>query len=203
MMRQAAADGAFVSVNHPRPLGPPWSYPDATGYHAIEVWNGPWLALNAVSLGVWDAHLRRGERVIAVGGSDTHYLRPRPDRLFQARLGQPTTWVETGDAPLSVASILAALKAGRSFVSAARGGPQVYLARPEPGIARVRVVGAAGGVVLLISAVGPTAAEAIRTADFSWNVRLAGPTPYVRAQVMDPNGSALALSNPVWSLPPT
>ena len=30
IMRQARADGALVSVNHPRPLGPPWAYAEAT-----------------------------------------------------------------------------------------------------------------------------------------------------------------------------
>jgi hypothetical protein len=30
-MREAAASGALVCVNHPKPLGPPWEYPDATG----------------------------------------------------------------------------------------------------------------------------------------------------------------------------
>ncbi|TMF26184.1 MAG: hypothetical protein E6I28_07590 [Chloroflexi bacterium] len=46
-MRDAAAAGALVSTCHPKPFGPPWEYASARGYHAIEVWNGPWERLNA------------------------------------------------------------------------------------------------------------------------------------------------------------
>ncbi|NOG48474.1 MAG: CehA/McbA family metallohydrolase [Chloroflexi bacterium] len=38
----ALAAGYLISCNHPRPFGPEWSYPEVTGFHCIEVWNGPW-----------------------------------------------------------------------------------------------------------------------------------------------------------------
>ena len=199
IMRQASADGALVSVNHPRPLGPPWAYPEARGYRAIEVWNGPWLALNALALAVWDDHLRRGERIIALGGSDTHHLRHRAERLYTPRLGEPTTWVDLGDQTLSVDALLAALKVGRCFVAASPDGPQVYLSRPTAGVARVRVVGAEGGVILLLTEAGCLASEPIAADDITVDVAVPDGARFVRAQVMDPYGSALAISNPIWS----
>ena len=199
IMRQAAADGALVSVNHPRPLGPPWTYAEASGFDAIEVWNGPWLALNALALAVWDDHLRRGERIVALGGSDTHYLRPRPERLIAPRLGEPTTWVDIGEQPLTVDALLAALKSGRCFVAASPDGPQLYLSRPSIDRARVRIVGASGGVLMLLSERGCLASEPIAADDTTVDVAVPAGAGYVRAQVMNPYGSAMAISNPIWS----
>lgn len=39
---------------------------------AIEVWNGRWTLDDEVALAVWDRLLRRGRRIIAVAGSDSH-----------------------------------------------------------------------------------------------------------------------------------
>ncbi len=199
IMRQAVADGALVSVNHPRPLGPPWAYPEARGYQAIEVWNGPWLALNALALVVWDDHLRRGERIIALGGSDTHHLRPDPGRLIVPRLGEPTTWVDLGREPLSVDALLAALKAGSCFVSASPVGPQLYLSHPTNDIVRVRIVDGGGGLLMLLSEAGCFTSEPITADDVTVEIGVPSGARYVRAQVMDPYGSALAISNPIWS----
>lgn len=201
IMRQACADGALVSVNHPRPLGPPWRYTEASGYGAIEVWNGPWPALNAMALAIWDDHLRRGERIVALGGSDTHRLHHHRGRLFEPRLGEPTTWVDIGDQPLSVDTLLAALKAGRCFIAASPDGPQLYLSRPTSDIARVRVVGASGAILLLLSETGCFASEPITEDDVTMERAVPAGAHFVRAQVIDRYGSALAISNPLWSTP--
>jgi hypothetical protein len=186
-------------VNHPKPLGPPWSYAEASGYGAIEVWNGPWLALNAMALAVWDAHLRRGERIVALGGSDTHRLHHHRGRLYEPHLGEPTTWVEIGDQPLTVETLLAALKAGRCFVSASPNGPQLYLSRPTRARARVRIAGANGGILTLLTEAGCFASAPIAADEATVETDVPGGARYVRAQVMDYFGSALAISNPVWS----
>jgi hypothetical protein len=198
-MRQAVADGALVSVNHPKPLGPPWAYAEASGYTAIEIWNGPWLALNAIALAVWDEHLRRGERIVALGGSDTHRLHRHRGRLYEPHLGEPTTWVEIGDQPLTVETLLTALKAGRCFVSASPDGPQIHLSRPTSDRAQVRIAGGDGGVLLLLSDQGCVASVPIGEDDESVDLVVPDGARYVRAQVMDTFGSALAISNPVWN----
>jgi hypothetical protein len=200
-MREAAAAGAVVCVNHPKPLGPPWEYADVSGFHAIEVWNGPWANLNGAALSFWEERLRRGERIAAVGGSDTHYLRaPDPDPRHSPRLGAPTTWVQAGDAP-TVASILDALRDGRSFVSASPHGPQLYLA-PDParaGRVRVEVRGGEGCALVLISDAGVARSAAVSAAVWDLSAEVPRAARYVRAQLVDAAGELQALTNPVWA----
>ncbi|MGH2531255.1 MAG: CehA/McbA family metallohydrolase [Thermomicrobiales bacterium] len=196
-MATAAAAGGFVSVNHPRPFGPPWEYGVDLGYHAVEVWNGPWQFLNSACLAHWEAHLRRGRRVVALGGSDTHFLKgeatgplPRP------RLGQPTVWVKVEGEP-TAAAILDGLRRGRCFISASPAGPQLYLTRTEKGI-RLRAGQAAGQAALLYSDAGCIGAYPIRVVDWTWPLPFPPRAEYVRAQIVDAAGNVLALTNPLW-----
>jgi predicted metal-dependent phosphoesterase TrpH len=194
-MTEATAAGAFVSVNHPKPFGPDWIWGDDLGYAAIEVWNGPWERLNGMALARWEAHLRRGERVVAVGGSDTHRLRvPRDRPLAEPTLGQPTIWVQAPQAP---AEILAAIRRGNAFLSASPAGPQLYLDANGDAL-RLRVAGAPGAALLLIGDSGCLAAVAVDAEDFSRTLPFPAATTYVRAQLVDAAGNVLALSNPRW-----
>jgi hypothetical protein len=198
-MREAAASGAVVSVNHPKPLGPPWEYPGIDGYHAIEIWNGPWLRLNSVALAFWEERLRRGERVSAVGGSDTHQLKtPDPDPRHSPRLGAPTTWVDAGRRP-TVASILAALREGRAFVSASPRGPQLYLDADGAGRARVEARDARGCALLFINERGVIESSAIDEDTMTRAIAWPAATRYVRAQLVDSTGDMRALTNPLWA----
>src|SRR2546429_6460088 len=128
-MTEAADAGAFVSVNHPKPFGPAWEYDTIRSMHAIEVWNGPWARLNSAALDFWEARLRLGQRLVAVGGSDTHILRRRvTDPRHTQALGMPTTWVEAGPGA-GGAAVIDARRAGRIFVSAGTAGAPPY---PQP-----------------------------------------------------------------------
>ncbi len=150
VLASAHAAGAFVSVNHPfavptRLPGIPASHYDmsyrawthdtghARGFTAIdgvEVWNVPrsfanvlsrpggatgeqraWLAANAV------VHAEH-RKLTAVGGTDNHH-----------RAVAPTTWVLAPDA--SEASILEALRSGRTCVGSPAGGS--FRARGDDG----------------------------------------------------------------------
>jgi hypothetical protein len=195
-MAEAAAAGALVSVNHPKPFGPPWEYPTARSFHAVEVWNGPW-ALNAVAVDFWEARLRSGAHLAAVGGSDTHLLRARdPDPRHAPRLGTPTTWVDAGPR-LDPHTILDALRAARTFVSASPAGPQLYLESGGEGV-RVSVRGGRGAVAL-ITDVGRIASAEVDDAD-EWSESYAVPRDanYVRAQVVNDRGEMQALTSPLW-----
>ncbi|CAA9578489.1 MAG: hypothetical protein AVDCRST_MAG49-4519 [uncultured Thermomicrobiales bacterium] len=208
----AVAGGAFVSVNHPKPFGPPWAYPEVTGFHAVEVWNGAWLGLNAIALAHWERLLRAGQRPIALGGSDTHYLHAARDGrvsgpLGVARLGHPTTWVGLRPgAPPTAPAVLAEIRAGRCFVSASPAGPQLYLVRAtdgaqpdgEVGPVSVRAVGGRGATLSLIGRDGCLAASPVPGDDWAATVAVPPGTPYVRAQLTDATGGVLALTNPVW-----
>jgi hypothetical protein len=181
-MQAAAASGAVVSVNHPKPFGPPWRYPNAAGFHAVEVWNGSWPEANAVSLAWWDSLLRAGRRIVAVGGSDTHHLKRAGDRP-----GRPTTWVYVGE-DRSVSGVLSALKAGRVFVSRDVDGPQLFLWTD-----RLRVVGASGATLSLIGDHGVERSTTVASDD--WTTSVTMESPYLRAELRDASGEMLALSN--------
>lgn len=200
-MHAAAASGALVSVNHPKPFGPPWEYPDAHGYHAVEVWNGSWERLNHVSLAWWEQQLRAGRRLVALGGSDTHVLKAvDPDGRHGRSLGSPTTWAMT-DGVRTPEAVLGALRAGQVFLSRDPDGPQLYLDRTPEG-ARVHVVGARGAALILVSAEGVAYSAQISSDDWTATPRLAEWPLYLRAQVMDEHGQMLALSNPLFKPEP-
>lgn len=196
------ADGGFVSMNHPKPFGPPWEYPAVTGFMGIEVWNGWWGRINNVSLAYWDERLRRGERPAPLAGSDMHQLGlagDPNDPLTPARLGRPTLWVHVpGD--LTAGGILAALRRGDCFISESPSGPQLYLSRCGD-MLRVRATSAAGDALLLIGDPGCVVAKPISTDDCSLSIPLdelpAGLT-YLRAEVHQPSGGIRALSNAIW-----
>ncbi len=196
-MRAAAAAGALVSVNHPKPFGPPWEYSTARGFHAVEVWNGAWGGLNSTALAFWESRLRAGERLIAVGGSDTHVLRSDDaDLRHGPSPGTPTTWVEAGP-DADAAAILGAMRAGRTFVSASPAGPQLYL-DPDGDQLAVTVRDAPGTALLVIGAAGPIAAEASRPGEWSTTVAVPPGTTYLRAQLVDAASEVVALTSPVW-----
>jgi len=205
-MDQARADGAFVSVNHPKPLGPDWGFPGVTGFDGLEVWNGPWAGMNRVALDRWDALLRAGEHVIAVGGSDTHQLTHRSEKAFPPKLGEPTTWLglDPGEPP-TVAAVLAALRAGRCFVAVSPSGPELYVA-PDPGGTagvRVRIVGAPGADLQLLGQTGEPETISIDGPDVTVTRHIPPDSAYLRAEVVTDHGDALAISNPVWRDPAT
>ncbi len=198
----ARADGGLVSINHPKPFGPDWIYPEVKGFDCIEAWNGWWGRINDVSLGVWDAALRRGERVTGICGSDVHFPDATSDPgnpLSPVRIGWPTLWVETGGT-MTVERLLNAIRAGRCFMSDSPGGPQLYLTHTGDHVS-AHVAHGAGTVLTLVSAKGLVSAEAISSDDETWvyalNV-LGRDLKYVRAQLHDQHGGFRALSNPVW-----
>jgi hypothetical protein len=197
-MRAAIKSGAVVSICHPKPFGPPWEYTNAGGgFHAVEVWNGPWPQLNAASLEHWDGLLRRGVRCTAVGGSDTHYLHRRDVAPRHAdSIGTPTTWVHADGIP-TVATILAALRDGRSFVSESPRGPQLYLDadRARKGRVSVETRDAEGARLELITATGMIASK---PAEDPLVFDIPDDARFVRAQLVADNGDVRALTNPLW-----
>jgi hypothetical protein len=196
-MRAAADNGAFVSVNHPKPFGPAWEYDTIGAAHAIEVWNGAWVGLNSVAVEFWERRLRAGERLVAVGGSDTHILRgDDPDPRHARGLGQPATWVDAGPHP-DVGSILAGMRRGRTFVSASPAGPQLYLERVDDELA-IEVRDGRGSGLLLIGADGVIDARPVDRDAWTMTSPCPGKTPYVRSQLVDAGGEVTALTSPVW-----
>lgn len=206
---QANAQGYLVSCNHPRPYGPDWAFPEVEGFQCVEVWNGPWELLNSICVEFWEAKLRQGERLTAVGGSDHHFT--RQDHI--ARLGRPTLYIYCEGQP-SPAKLLHALRAGHAFVSESPTGARLTLnaatammgdVLPRPANERLTVsVGVKDGMgtcLQIIGAAGVLAEADVASGDerFDFTVDVAE-TPYVRAQVVNPaeGGNTCALTNPLY-----
>jgi len=122
---QSAHDrGALIVINHPMDESCGFQF-DLTQlpFDVIEIWNGPMRESNLRAVGLWHQMLAAGRKVPAVGGSDYHR-----SNLFQI-LGGPCMGVYAGsDAP---EDILAALRAGQSFITFAPNGPTVDLSAGE------------------------------------------------------------------------
>jgi hypothetical protein len=116
--------GGLFSPNHPK-RGYPWEFASVTGFTVTEAWQGPWRFYNEESLDFWQDRLNRGERVVAVGGSDCHSIAPAR-YIHPWTLGDPCTWVFT-EQPLTEESILDAVRAGHVFVSEDPSGPFLEL----------------------------------------------------------------------------
>lgn len=109
VLAETQARGGFVSLNHPFCPACPWELGFDGQYDAIEVWNGPWRALNEQAVAWWQGQLEQGRRIVALGGSDTH----RIDRFVKH--GRPTAsvWTESD----SVSGLLEGIRLGRVVLS--------------------------------------------------------------------------------------
>jgi hypothetical protein len=123
VQRYVLQKGGLISLNHPKCVGPPWLFEGWEGYSSMEVWQAPWRFYNWESLERWDALLRAGERVVAVGGSDVHSIPPAAPRHPHG-LANPTTWVY---AEPSEESVLNAIRKGHVFLSDAPNGSHLIL----------------------------------------------------------------------------
>jgi hypothetical protein len=209
----AREHGYLTSCNHPRPFGPDWAFPEVEGYDCVEIWNGPWELLNATCLEFWEARLRRGERLTAVGGSDFHF----GHQPHLAQLGRPSNvvYVPPDRAP-SARAIVEAIRAGHCFVTEGPLGPRVTLQsgaammgdrvpRPAHGqlALAIEVRRGFGSQLQLVGAGGVLHTVVVDHDDVRFE--LDGPigdSPYVRAQLIDPaTGHVRAATNPIYVQP--
>ncbi|MCA9833868.1 MAG: PHP domain-containing protein [Thermomicrobiales bacterium] len=203
----ALADGALISMNHPKPYGPMWDYPDITGFVCTEPWNGWWGGLNNLATEFWGDQLDSDSAAqwrIGICGSDMHKLKSPGDPtspLSNATMGWPTLWLQI-DEELTQAAIIRAIRAGKAFMSESPWGPQLIVSR-EGDRVRVHVAAAAGDALLAIGTSGCVASTAIGSDDevFSWEIEelTPGENRYVRFEIHHPGGNVRALSNPVWT----
>jgi hypothetical protein len=212
---QVRADGGLVAAAHPAvPLpGSAWEF----GYRdvdAIEVWNGKWNLDDEVALKIWHGLLRRGRRVAAVGGSDSHGA--------DQRVGLPHNVVQA--AALSRTAVVDGLRRGRSYIAESSGVRLELSAAHEAGdhtptagigetlvgpptapvTLHAAVSGAPDTSLVLITAAGRAARAAV---DASGSAQLCWTTTgheagFARVEVRRQSRGRLpcmvALSNPVW-----
>lgn len=124
--------GGVISAAHPMMPTTSWHFladalvSPAARTDAFEVWNGRWQLDDEVALRVWHRMLCAGWGVVANGGSDLHGTADEEGLTP----GTPTTVVYSG--ALAREPVVAALRAGRSFVTRHPGGVEVYLTASGP-----------------------------------------------------------------------
>ena len=132
LLRTAEEMGAYVAAAHPLQLLVTWQFFAEARTHGIEVWNGHFSPTDAAAVARWDSLLRRGQRIAGSGGSDLHGR----DNLAGISAGMPTTVVHAE--ALSRRAVLAALRAGRSYLTRRPGGPGVVVwAQGADGVRRI------------------------------------------------------------------
>jgi hypothetical protein len=112
----ARNNSALITINHP--FDPVCSFLfdiNKLPFDCLEIWNGPMRESNLKAVGFWHQLLCSGKKIPIVGGSDYHRDTPF---VF---LGGPTTCVFAESNGKS--DILAALRAGHSFITFAPDGP--------------------------------------------------------------------------------
>jgi len=180
--------GGLLSVNHDKP-SIPWTYA-LPEIDCQEVWQTAWFAHNWVSLARWQGRLASGLRISAIGGSDFHQpaeLQPEGPLV----LGRPTTVLYLPE--LSEDAVLAAMKAGRGYVTENPSGPHLSIAIGEVGMgggvrsgalnATAETHGAKGDRLVWIDATGIVAEEEI-AAD-GWTGHYAGTAEkFLRAEIV-------------------
>jgi len=168
-LEAAEQAGGLLSVNHPIGGHVSWAVPMKRRPPLLEVWHWSWLDTAwTTPLGWW---LAWDPAAIPVGGSDWH--RPGSD----APPGSPTTWVEAEAADPD--AVLAAIRAGRTAISAGRDGPVLLRAGDE------LVACGADGTILT----GPDGPKARVSGDLA---RFPGATGCHR--LTDPAGATQALT---------
>jgi hypothetical protein len=205
-MREAWSQGYLVSCNHPRPHGPDWEFPEVTNYACVEVWNGPWILRNEICLAFWEAQLKQGRRLVAVGGSDFHMSH----RAVEVHLANPTTYIYCPEPP-TAAALLKHLRSGHAFVTESPTGPHldlrtdsammgdaISITQPQP--IQITATNAIGAELQLLSASGLVQRHLIthRQETFEYTITAADAL-YLRAQIIDPaTGHCRAISNPIY-----
>ena len=139
-VHQVHERGGVTVINHPTAENV-WGYDQAAslGFDAVEAWNGRWqqraetvpfsYSDNYKAVPWWESTFLPHRPMGITGGSDNHWR----SVTAAAGVGQPTTWVYAADR--SPASIIDAVRAGRTFVSAEpplHQGPRVFLSATDP-----------------------------------------------------------------------
>ncbi len=210
-LREVRAAGGLCVAAHPHAPYPGGElmYP-LESFDAVEVWNGqwaadlPWNADNEAALAEWGRRLGAGTRAgrwqPAVGSSDTH---------LPGRLGTPQTVVRAEE--LSAAAILAAVRAGRSWIAGSAAVRLEFTAEAAGRTAglgeRLDTGGAPVELTVRLSGVPDGSTVHFRTARgrahrapadevVRWSTD-AGLSGFVRLEVRHPDGRAAALTNPI------
>ncbi|MFC4811975.1 CehA/McbA family metallohydrolase [Paenibacillus sp. GCM10023250] len=171
------AQGGFVSLNHPLCPSCPWEFGFDLPHDAIEVWNGPWRALNERAVAWWQEQLAAGRRLVALGGSDAH----ADDRLVKH--GRPTAAVRTDRT--TAQGVLDGIRQGRVVLSFDPDETFLTLTSGDYGVGDLlprTAVDAAGGAIPLVIDVHGARGDRValwsdRGLEASWDIEAPADAP--------------------------
>jgi predicted metal-dependent phosphoesterase TrpH len=180
--------GGLLSINHDKPAIA-WEY-ELPAADCQEVWQSTWMAWNWIALERWQQRLASGLRLSAIGGSDYHQpveLRPEGPLV----LARPTTvlWLPE----LSEDAILAAMKAGRGYITESPTGPSLVMTVDDqpmgaevtaPRSVRIETTGASGDRLSLIDATGEFAAFPITEDSWHHEIFMPAAKGFIRAEIV-------------------
>ncbi len=206
--------GLLASLNHPTALcgGCDWSYGDWAMMDAVEIWNGAWDFQDEAALKKWDASLQKGEKITAIGSSDTH-VAPLTENKNGLAAGVPTN--HAGMKSLRQNELLAAIKNGRVWISASSANYGLEFSafngsRINIGDAGVSLNGKirlsfkaknfpVGGKVSLISDGQILQMKKIENAEYIFTKNfIVEKDMYFRLEIRNEAGAMLALTNPIF-----
>jgi len=177
----------------------------------------PLLCMEANSGYLWDAQLRDGHRLSAIGGSDSHNATAPPGPI--GSIGWPTTVIEADE--LSVAAILSGIRTGRTFVdltashdkqldfeaesggARARMGETLHNAAGAPLKVQVHAVACAGSIVHLLldgeeKGIAPPMPVDNANFDGTVAVTVSAGRHWLRLEVRDSDGTLQLMSSPLY-----
>ena len=224
VLRDVKAKGGIASVSHALApggefcMGCRWEPPpdaDMNLFTAVEVINGGQIMFSGAKF--WDAQLREGHRLAAIGGSDSHNATSPPGP--PGSIGWPTTAVEADE--LSVPAILNGIRAGRTFVDLtashdkqvdfeadsggahARMGETLHTAATAPIRVRIHTTACAGSLVHLMLDGEEVAAVPAMTVDSTSDpveatLIVGAGRHWLRIEVRDGKGSLQLMSSPLY-----
>ncbi|WMT88433.1 CehA/McbA family metallohydrolase [Pelagibacterium sp. 26DY04] len=202
----ARARGALLTVNHDKPPIP-WRY-RWPAVDCMEVWHQEWADGNSGLGARYDALLRQGLKITAIGGSDYHQA--AEVRLGGPRsLGSPTTVIHAER--LDRQGVIAALRSGLAYITETPDGPHLEIssngtpmggtcAQSDGADLRIVARGAGGDLLQLIGDHGVFVQLPIDADDWDYQIPLPSGLRFVRAQIMSgaPDPRCRALSNPLY-----
>jgi hypothetical protein len=223
VLRDARAKGGIASVNHAEApdgeqcMGCGWmptADPDMSLFSAVEVINYGQIMFPSAKY--WDAQLRAGHRLAAVGGSDNHNANIAAGEV--SAIGWPATAVEANE--LSVPAILDGIRHGRTFIdlTATRDKMLDFEAEAEGASAKMGgTLHTSGGAAIrvhihAIAAEGSVAhllldgedanpvlpLEGVGASDASTTLTTSAGRHYLRLEVRDRNGASELISSPLY-----
>jgi len=188
---------------------------DLSLVQAIEVVNGHDAETDISGIPFWHEQLQKGQRLTAIGGSDTHDVTsknvPPPGRI-----GVPTTVVYAKE--LSIDAIMAGIRAGNVFVDTAGSrdrklelsatyqkstvtmGGQLSVPAKQTVTFTARIEQMTGGSVEIIRDGKTTRRTGIPAAKHTWSFEETsdGNHHWIRIDVRDADGKLALLGNPIY-----